>query len=55
MRWTKVGIGKKAVYHRFMEHAPGEWHWNGSTAGTTIKGKANLIRISDVPIAIKRM
>ena len=37
-RWTKVGEGKNAVYHRFQSDGNGNWHWNGSTNGVTQNG-----------------
>jgi len=48
-RWTKVGSGKKAVYHRFQGGKGALWHWNGSTNGVTFNGKPRAIKIQDVP------
>ncbi len=53
-RWTKVGEGKKAVYHRFVE-SNGEWHWNGSTDGKTKSGENRVIPEQKVPAEVKRM
>ena len=53
-RWTKVGTGKKAVYHRFQNDGNGNWHWNGSTDGRTKSGKVRAIKINNVPIEIQR-
>ena len=54
-RWTKVGDGKKAVYHRFQNDGNGKWHWNGSTDGVTKSGQSRLIRPNDIPIDIKKL
>ncbi|ODC03037.1 hypothetical protein BFW38_05225 [Terasakiispira papahanaumokuakeensis] len=53
-RWTKVGTGKKAVYHRFQNDGNGNWHWNGSTAGKTSTGKPRQIELRHVPKGIQR-
>ena len=47
--WTKEGTGKTAVYHRFQEHEPGEFHWYGSTNGVTKSGQPHAIRPNHVP------
>jgi len=52
-RWTKVGTGARAVYHRFQEHLPGVFHWNGSTSGVTKSGHPRGIPINDVPGALR--
>ncbi|XXT20486.1 hypothetical protein WME94_02800 [Sorangium sp. So ce429] len=52
-RWAKEGTGKTAVYHRFQEHSPGEFHWNGSTDGVTKSGRARRISINDVPRCVR--
>lgn len=54
-RWTKVGEGKKATYHRFQSSNDGTWHWNGSTNGVTQTGESRAIPMSKVPAQIKRM
>lgn len=48
-RWAKEGAGKAAVYHRFQEHGPGEFHWNGSTNGVTKGGQPRAIKPNHVP------
>lgn len=53
-RWTKLGNGKKAVYHRFQDDGNGNWQWNGSTEGKTKDGIDRVIRINNVPIEIQR-
>ncbi|NVJ50159.1 MAG: RHS repeat-associated core domain-containing protein [Gammaproteobacteria bacterium] len=52
-RWTKVGKGKKAVYHRFQKSGK-KWHWNGSTNGRTQNGQPREISLSNVPIEVQR-
>jgi Pretoxin HINT domain len=54
VRWTKVGTGNKAVYHRFANDGQGNWHWNGSTDGVTNAGNSNVISPNNVPVAVKR-
>ncbi len=54
-RWTKVGSGRKAVYHRFQDDGNGNWHWNGATNGVTKSGKPRGISINNVPNSIKRL
>lgn len=54
-RWTKVGNGRNAVYHRFQSSNDGTWHWNGSTNGVTKKGEPRAIPLSRVPNLIRRM
>jgi hypothetical protein len=54
-RWTKVGTGKKAVYHRFFKHKDNTWHWSGSTVGKTKAGVDNKIQETTVPAEIKRL
>ncbi|WP_286178678.1 RHS repeat-associated core domain-containing protein, partial [Escherichia sp. 93.0816] len=57
-RWTKVGEGKKAVWHRFQSSAGDgskPFHWNGSTDGVDIKGRARAIDIKNVPRAARNM
>jgi RHS repeat-associated protein len=54
-RWTKVGTGKKSVYHRFQDDGNGNWHWNGSTNSTLQNGASNVIQQQNVPVAIKRL
>ncbi|KEQ11795.1 hypothetical protein, partial [Endozoicomonas numazuensis] len=53
-RWTKIGNGKKAVYHRFQNDGNGNWHWNGSTDGKTASGETREISISNVPTEVQR-
>ena len=53
-RWTKIGEGKKAEYHRFQNDGNGNFHWNGSTAGETASGQTRAIRINNVPTEVKR-
>ncbi|QQQ01283.1 RHS repeat-associated core domain-containing protein [Lysobacter enzymogenes] len=53
-RWTKVGNGKNAEYHRFQNDGNGNWHWNGSTSGKTANGAPRAIRINDVPSSVQR-
>nr|WP_262890647.1 RHS repeat-associated core domain-containing protein [Kordia aestuariivivens] len=55
VRWTKVGSGNKAVYHRFQDDNNGTWHWNGSTNGRTQSGVENKISINNVPNSIKKL
>jgi RHS repeat-associated protein len=52
-RWTKEGTGKTAVYHRFQEHGPGEFHWNGSTKGATKGGQPRVIKANHVPRSVQ--
>ena len=52
-RWTKEGTGKRATYHRFQEHEPGEFHWNGSTNGVTKSGQSRAIKINHVPGSVQ--
>jgi RHS repeat-associated protein len=54
-RWTKVGKGKKAVYHRFQDDGNGNWHWNGSTDSKLNDGTPNAIQQQNVPVGIKRL
>ena len=57
-RWTKVGEGKKAVWHRFQSTAPdgsAPFHWNGSTNSADIRGKPRAIPIDQVPKLAKKM
>jgi hypothetical protein len=57
-RWTKVGDGKDAVYHRFQSDAKdgsGAFHWNGSTDAQLINGTPNEISPNNVPKEIKRL
>ncbi len=54
-RWTKVGNGKKAEYHRFQNDRNGNWHWNGSTSGVTKGGQSRPILPSDIPNDIKKL
>jgi Pretoxin HINT domain len=51
VRWTKVGTGSKAVFHRFANDGQGNWHWNGSTDGVTNAGKSNVISPNNAPVA----
>jgi len=51
-RWTKVGSGKKANFHRFQNDGNGNWHWNGSTNGVTKNGASRAIRVNNVPSEI---
>ena len=53
-RWTKVGRGRKAVYHRFQNDGNGNWHWNGSTNGVTKNGSLRAVKLDDVPIGVRR-
>ncbi len=53
VRWTKVGSGKSAVYHRFEPHSAGEYHWTGSTHGKDSKGHRVGIDIGNVPESIR--
>jgi hypothetical protein len=48
VRWTKVGTGKNAVYHRF-DGANNRYHWNGSTNGITASGEPRAIKLTAVP------
>ncbi|MNJ34083.1 putative deoxyribonuclease RhsC [compost metagenome] len=51
-RWTKVGEGKKAEWHRFQSSAPDgtkPFHWNGSTDGLDINGRPRAIDRRNVP------
>ncbi|WP_437510438.1 DUF6531 domain-containing protein [Sorangium sp. So ce1099] len=52
-RWTREGTGRTAVYHRFQEHSPGEFHWNGSTDGVTRSGQPRRIPINHVPGCVR--
>ena len=54
-RWTKVGKGKKAVYHRFQDDNTGVWHWNGSSNGRTANGTKNEIKQQVIPNEIKKL
>lgn len=57
-RWTKIGEGKKSVWHRFQSSAAdgsGAFHWNGSTDGVDIKGKPRAIDIKNVPRSARNM
>ena len=53
VRWTREGSGSTAVYHRFAQHADGEFHWNGSTAGVTKSGRPRAIPDNHVPKCVK--
>jgi hypothetical protein len=53
-RWTKVGDGKKAEYHRFQNDGNGNYHWNGSTDGVTARGEVRAIKANNVPKEVKR-
>lgn len=52
-RWTKIGEGKNAEYHRFLNDGNGNYHWNGSTNGMTKSGNPNRIKLQDVPENIR--
>ena len=52
-RWTKVGEGRNAEYHRFQDDGNGNWHWNGSTDGKTASGAPREIRFEDVPSDVR--
>lgn len=57
-RWTKVGEGKKAVWHRFQSSAPDgskPFHWNGSTDGKDISGRPRAIDRKNVPRFAQKM
>lgn len=54
-RWTKVGRGNGAEYHRFQNDGNGNWHWNGSTNGRLINGEPRIIPLSQVPSDIINM
>ena len=57
-RWTKVGEGKKSVWHRFQSSAAdgsGAFHWNGSTDGVDIKGRPRAIDTKNVPRSARNM
>lgn len=54
-RWTKVGAGKKSVYHRFQDDGNGKWHWNGSSNAMLKNNKPNPIKEQNIPIEIKRL
>lgn len=57
-RWTKVGEGKKSVWHRFQSSAAdgsGAFHWNGSTDGVDIKGRPRAIDTKNVPRFARNM
>ncbi|WP_217695054.1 RHS repeat domain-containing protein, partial [Aquipseudomonas alcaligenes] len=53
-RWTKVGSGKNAEYHRFQNDGNGNWHWNGSTNGQTANGSPRPIPPNQVPNDVKK-
>ena len=53
-RWTKVGDGKKAEYHRFQNDGNGNYHWNGSTDGVTARGETRAIKANNVPKEVRR-
>jgi len=53
-RWTKVGNGKNAVYHRFQNDGNGKWHWNGSTNGVTRSGQPRTIKMNNIPRDVQR-
>ncbi len=53
-RWTKVGKGRKAEYHRFQNDGNGNWHWNGSTNGVTRSGQPRAIKMNNVPKEVQR-
>jgi len=53
-RWTKLGKGKKSVYHRFQNDGNGNWHWNGSSAGRTKRGVPRAIKLNDIPNEVRR-
>lgn len=44
-RWTKIGEGKKAEYHRFLNDGNGNYHLSCSTKGMTKSGNPNRIRL----------
>jgi RHS repeat-associated protein len=48
-RWTKVGEGKNAEYNWFQSDGNGNWHWSGSTNGSTANGTPRPIPLKDVP------
>jgi filamentous hemagglutinin len=52
-RWTKVGDGKKAEYHRFNNDGNGNWHWTGSTNGVTKGGTPKGISKHLVPKEVR--
>ncbi|WP_284208689.1 RHS repeat-associated core domain-containing protein, partial [Chitiniphilus shinanonensis] len=52
-RWTKIGSGKKAEYHRFQNDGNGNWHWNGSTNGRTASGVSRNINPNNIPKDVK--
>lgn len=57
-RWTKVGEGKKAVWHRFQSSAPDgskPFHWNGSTDGKDMNGRPRAIDKKNVPRFAQKM
>ncbi len=57
-RWTKVGEGKKAVWHRFQSSAGDgskPFHWNGSTDGKDINGRPRAIDKKNVPRYAQKM
>lgn len=54
VRWTKTVEGRTTVYDRFFSDNNGNWHWSGSTAGSTLSGKPNPIPLDQVPISVKR-
>ena len=56
-RWTKVGDGKDAVYHRFQSNKDGTapFHWNGSTNAKLKNGTSNPISLNNIPKQIKRI
>lgn len=54
-RWTKVGKGKKAVYHRFFNSGNNVWHWSGSSNGKTKAGNDEIIKENEIPVDIKRL
>jgi hypothetical protein len=53
-RWTKVGTGRNAAYHRVSNDGTGRWHWSGSTVAVKHDGTPNPIPLDRVPIVVKR-
>jgi RHS repeat-associated protein len=53
VRWTRVGSGSSAVYHRFEQSMSGEFHWNGSTDGVTKSRRPRAIPAHLVPKCVK--
>lgn len=53
-RWAIEIKNGKTIYHRFQNDGNGNFHWNDSTSGKTLKGETRAIKITDVPTELKR-